>query len=285
MSDRSNRNDTKGMLIQYMQVISDYLRGRNGSKKVVTLAVAVLVLTGLLGVYYHNEGSLLPTSSTSGGKELPIYCVQTDEPKIALTFDAAWGNEDTKQIMEILKKHDIKVTFFMTGGWVEKYPDDVKMILAEGHDLGNHSQNHKNMSQLSDSEKENELMTVHNKVKELTGYDMFLFRPPYGDYDSAVVKTAKKCGYYAIQWDVDSLDWKDYGVDSIIKTVTQHKHLGNGSIILCHNGAKYTAQALDTMITTLKDAGYQFVPLSELIYRDNYHMDHEGRQIPDSKTR
>ena len=284
MSDRSNRNDTKVVLIQYMQVISDYLRGRNGSKKVVTLAVAVLVLTGLLGVHYHNEGSLLPTSSTSGGKELPIYCVQTDEPKIALTFDAAWGNEDTKQIMEILKKHNIKVTFFMTGGWVEKYPDDVKMILAEGHDLGNHSQNHKNMSQLSDSEKESELMTVHNKVKELTGYDMFLFRPPYGDYDSAVVKTAKKCGYYAIQWDVDSLDWKDYGVDSIIKTVTQHKHLGNGSIILCHNGAKYTAQALDTMITTLKDAGYQFVPLSELIYRDNFHMDHEGRQISDSKT-
>ena len=284
MSDRSNRNDTKGVLIQYMQVISDYLRGRNGSKKVVTLAVAVLVLTGLLGVHYHNEGSLLPTSSTSGGKELPIYCVQTDEPKIALTFDAAWGNEDTKQIMEILKKHDVKVTFFMTGGWVEKYPDDVKMILAEGHDLGNHSQNHKNMSQLSDSEKESELMTVHNKVKELTGYDMFLFRPPYGDYDSAVVKTAKKCGYYAIQWDVDSLDWKDYGVDSIIKTVTQHKHLGNGSIILCHNGAKFTAEALDTMITTLKDAGYQFVPLSELIYKDNYHMDHEGRQIPDHKA-
>lgn len=284
MSDRSNRNNTKGLLIQYVQEISEHLRGRNSSKKIVTLAVAVLVLAGLLGVRYHNEGSLLPTSSTSAGKELPIYCVQTDEPKIALTFDAAWGNEDTKQIMEILKKHDIKVTFFMTGGWVEKYPDDVKMILAEGHDLGNHSQNHKNMSQLSDSEKESELMTVHNKVKELTGYDMFLFRPPYGDYDNAVVKTAKKCGYYAIQWDVDSLDWKDYGVDSIIKTVTQHKHLGNGSIILCHNGAKFTAQALDTMITTLKDAGYQFVPLSELIYRDNYHMDHEGRQIPDQKT-
>lgn len=284
MSDRSNRNNTKGLLIQYVQEISEHLRGRNSSKKIVTLAVAVLVLAGLLGVRYHNEGSLLPTSSTLGGKELPIYCVQTDEPKIALTFDAAWGNEDTKQIMEILKKHDIKVTFFMTGGWVEKYPDDVKMILAEGHDLGNHSQNHKNMSQLSDSEKESELMTVHNKVKELTGYDMFLFRPPYGDYDNAVVKTARKCGYYAIQWDVDSLDWKDYGVDSIIKTVTQHKHLGNGSIILCHNGAKFTAQALDTMITTLKDAGYQFVPLSELIYRDNYHMDHEGRQIPDQKT-
>ena len=155
------------------------------------------------------------------------------------------------------------------------------MILSQGHDLGNHSQNHKNMSQLSDAEKESELMTVHNKVKELTGYDMILFRPPYGDYDSKLIKVARKCGYYSIQWDVDSLDWKDYGVDSIIKTVTQHEHLGNGTIILCHNGAKYTAEALDTMITTLKDAGYSFVPLSELIYKDNYHMDHEGRQIPD----
>lgn len=164
--------------------------------------------------------------------------------------------------------------------WVDSYPDDVKMILSEGHDLGNHSQNHKNMSKLSDSDKEKELTSVHEKVKTLTGYDMFLFRPPYGDYDSAVIKTAQKCGYYTIQWDVDSLDWKDYGVDSIIKTVTEHKHLGNGSIILCHNGAKYTAEALDTLITTLKDAGYTFVPLSQLIYRDKYHMDHEGRQIP-----
>lgn len=167
----------------------------------------------------------------------------------------------------------------MTGGWVESYPDDVKAILAAGHDLGNHSENHKNMSQLSDDQKKEELMKVHEKVRELTGYEMFLFRPPYGDYDNAVVKVAKANGYYTIQWDVDSLDWKDYGVDSIIKTVIEHKHLGNGSIILCHNGAKYTAQALDEMITTLKKEGYTFVPVSELIYKDDYHMNHEGRQI------
>lgn len=162
---------------------------------------------------------------------------------------------------------------------MESYPDDVKAILAAGHDLGNHSENHKNMSQLSDAEKKEELMKVHTKVQELTGYEMFLFRPPYGDYDNAVVNVAKDCGYYTIQWDVDSLDWKDYGVDSIIKTVTKHKHLGNGSIILCHNGAKFTAQALDTLIATLKNEGYTFVPISELIYKDNYHMNHEGRQI------
>ena len=125
------------------------------------------------------------------GRELPIYCVDTEEKKIALSFDAAWGNEDTQDILSILKKHNVHVTFFMTGEWVENYPEDVKAILAAGHDLGNHSENHKNMSQLSDGECEEELMAVHRKVKELTGYEMFLFRPPYGDYDNDVINVAK----------------------------------------------------------------------------------------------
>ena len=135
------------------------------------------------------------------------------------------------------------------------------------------------MSQLSTQEQEQELMSVHDRVKELTGYEMFLFRPPYGDYDNSVILTARKCGYYPIQWDVDSLDWKDYGTDAILDKVLNHKHLGNGSIILCHNGAKYTAEALDSLITGLQEKGYQIVPVSELILRDNYHMDAEGRQI------
>lgn len=124
-------------------------------------------------------------------------------------------------------------------------------------------------------------MTVHNKVKELTGYDMFLFRPPYGDYNNEVVSNARKNNYYPIQWNIDSLDWKDYGADDIVKRVTESKNLGNGSIILCHNGAKYTKDALDAVLTTLQDKGYEFVPISQLIYRENYHMNHEGRQIPD----
>lgn len=220
-------------------------------------------------------------SSTINGKELPIYCVETDDKKVALSFDAAWGNEDTQKILEILAKHNVHATFFMTGGWVDSYPEDVKAILAGGHDLGNHSENHKNMSQISNDDKEQELMKVHEKVKNLTGYEMFLFRPPYGDYDNDVIKTATKCGYYPIQWDVDSLDWKDYGIDSIVNTVCSNKHLGNGSIILCHNGAKFTADALDTLITNLKGQGYEIVPISELIYRDGYHMDAEGRQVRD----
>ena len=241
----------------------------------------VLCTLLLLAVVVSNIPAIMSVNSRVGNRELPIYCVQTDKKQIALSFDAAWGNEDTQKILEILKKHDIKVTFFMTGGWVESYPDDVKSIYEAGHDLGNHSENHKDMPTLSDNQQTEELMKVHNKVKDLTGYEMFLFRPPYGSYNNNLILNAKKIGYYTIQWDVDSLDWKNYGVDSIIKTVTQHKHLGNGSIILCHNGAQYTAEALDTLITTLQNAGYEFVPISELIIKDNYHMDHEGRQIPD----
>lgn len=153
--------------------------------------------------------------------------------------------------------------------------------MAAGHDLGNHSENHKNMSQLSDEECKEEIMKVHTRVQELTGYEMFLFRPPYGDYDNHVITNAAKSGYYSIQWDVDSLDWKDYGADAIIRMVTGNEHLGNGSIILCHNGARYTAEALDTLITELKNQGYEFVPVSQLIYREKYHMNVEGRQIKD----
>lgn len=236
----------------------------------------VLILIACAGV-----SKTVTVTNTVNGKELPIYSVETDEKKVALSFDAAWGNEDTKHILDTLKKYDIHVTFFMTGGWVEKYPEDVKKICEAGHDLANHSENHKNMSQLDDSNCQSELTKVHEKVKKLTGVDMELFRPPYGDYDNHVIQNAKSCGYYTIQWDVDSLDWKDYGVDSIIKTVTEHKNLRNGSIILMHNGAKYTAEALPKVIEGLKAKGYEIVPISELIYKENYHLDATGRQIKD----
>lgn len=240
----------------------------------------LLVICGI--ILARTEGVLVETSSTYNGRELPIYCVETAENKIALSFDAAWGAEDFDQIMEILDKHNVKVTFFMTGGWVENYPECVKTLVEKGHDLGNHSEHHKDMTKLSKAEQEKELKEVHDRVKELTGYEMDLFRPPYGAYSNSVIRTAYDCGYYPIQWSVDSLDWKDYGTDSIIKTVCNHKALAPGAIILCHNGAKYTAQALDTMLTQLEEKGYEIVPISKLILRENYHMDVTGKQLADS---
>ena len=243
--------------------------------------LGLLCLCSLLffGGKWISEQKSVTVSSAVNGRELPVYCVQTNEKKAALTFDAAWGNEDTGTILKILEKYGVRATFFMTGGWVDNYPEDVKAIAAAGHDLGNLSQNHKNMSELSKEEIRQEIMTVHEKVKELTGTSMNLFRPPYGDYNNELIVTAKECGYLPIQWDVDSEDWKNYGVDSIIAKVTQHKHLGNGSIILMHNGADYTAMALETVIMNLQEQGYELVPVSELVQFENYHMDAEGRQI------
>lgn len=120
------------------------------------------------------------------------------------TLPFPWGNEDTQKILDTLKKYKINVTFFMTGGWVESYPDDVKAIQKAGHDLGNHSENHKHMPQLDTTGMCDELNKVTEKVKNLTGTTMCLFRPPYGDYDNNLIIQAKNCGYYTIQWNVDN---------------------------------------------------------------------------------
>lgn len=224
------------------------------------------------------NGGSIKGNCVAGKKALPIYCIQTDEKKISISFDAAWGADDTIKLLDILDKHNVKTTFFMTGGWVSTYPDMVKEIYNRGHDLGNHSENHKEMSKLNASEQKEEITAVDNKIKELTGYDCFLFRPPYGDYNSLLINTVYGCNHYPVQWDVDSLDWKDYGVDSIIKTVTRHKALGNGSIILMHNGAKFTAEALDTVLTSLEEQGYEIVQYHSLSsVRTSIWMEPDGR--------
>lgn len=245
----------------------------------VKVGIVVLSILMITGFGIKVLPGAITVSSTGSKRDLPIYCVNTDKKQVALSFDAAWGNEDTRNILAILDKYNIKVTFFMTGGWVNKYPDDVKAIAEAGHDLGNHSENHKQMSQLSKEQCDQEIIKVHKRVKELTGIEMNLFRAPYGDYNDRLVGTARDCGYYTIQWDVDSLDWKDYGTESIINMVINNKHLGNGSIILMHNGAKDTPKALESIIKGLQNKGYQIVPISQLIHTGEYTVDHEGRQF------
>ena len=184
-------------------------------------------------------------------------------------------------MMETLDKHNVKATFFMTGGFVSDNPEYVKTLVEKGHEPGNHSEHHYDMATITAGEMKTEIMDVHKKVKELTGKDMKVFRPPYGSYNNELIDTVYGCDYYPIQWDVDSLDWKNYGVQNIIDTVCNHKSLDCGSIILCHLGAKYTSQALDEMLTKLRDMGYEIVPVSKLIMTEGYHMDANGMQIKD----
>ena len=181
------------------------LKGIKESRKETLIGIQSLALFICLLLAVHLGDTAIEASSTYGDRELPIYCVDTEEKKISISFDAAWGADDFSRIMEILDKHNVKTTFFMTGEWVEKYPDCVKTLVEKGHDLGNHSATHPDMTTLSKEAQKEQILKVHNAVKELTGYEMELFRPPYGAYNNDVIRTCYEVSYYPIQWDVDTL--------------------------------------------------------------------------------
>ena len=141
-------------------------------------------------------------------KNLPIYCVDTEEKKVAISFDAAWGADDTDELLTILKNNNVKATFFVCGYWVDKYPEEVKKIYEEGHEIGNHSNTHPHGSQISLEKNKNEIIEVHKKIKDLLNYEMNLYRPPFGEYNDTVLQAAKEVGYHTIQWDVEVLETK-----------------------------------------------------------------------------
>ncbi|MBE7081991.1 MAG: deacetylase [Clostridiales bacterium] len=210
-------------------------------------------------------------------RQLPIYRVETQEKKIAISFDCAWGTDYTDKLLEIMQEHDVKCTFFTVEFWTKKYPEYIKKISDYGHEIGTHSSTHPYMSKLSKENIIKELSSSAGAIEEITGKKVELFRPPYGDYNDRLIQTAKELNLYVIQWDVDSLDWKDLSANSITERVISR--VKNGSIVLFHNQGSHTAEALPTIITKLKEKGYEFVSIGNLIYRDNYKMGADGSQI------
>ena len=236
--------------------------------------VVIILFISIIYTSYTNDISILEVFSET--RELPIYSVETQDKKIAISFDAAWGTEYTDDILNILDKYNVKTTFFLVGFWVDKYPEYVKEIHERGHEIGNHSTNHPYMTKLSEDQIVDELNKTGNKIYELTGKKPILFRPPFGDYNDKLIKICMNNGYYVIQWDVDSLDWKELGIQSVVDKVT--RNVNNGSIVLFHNNAKYVSEYLPIVIEKLQSEGYEIVPISELIYRDDFYLDNTGRQ-------
>ena len=210
-------------------------------------------------------------------REIPIYYVDTKEKICALSFDAAWGNEQTERLLDILDEYKVKSTFFLVKQWVDEYPDSVRDIAARGHDIGNHSSTHPHMAQLSESQQTDEITACNEAVKELTGKAPTLFRAPYGEYDDKLVSGLRDMDMYCVQWNIDSLDWKDPPADDIVCRI--EKKLCPGSIILMHNGAANTPEALPKVIETIQSKGYSIVPISQLLPEGEYHTDHEGKMI------
>lgn len=210
-------------------------------------------------------------------KKVPVYCVQTEEKKVAISFDAAWGADKTETIMETLKEFDCNATFFLVGFWVDKYGDLVKKIDQSGFEIGTHSNTHPDITTLSKEAMESELTSSVKLIEDITNKKVELFRAPYGAYNNALLETCQDLELIPIQWDVDSLDWKGLSAENITQRILGN--VKNGSIILCHNNSDHITTALPMILTRLKQMGYEVTNVGNLIYKSNYTIDRNGTQI------
>lgn len=251
-------------------------RNRSFIKSMLAMFViaALILATG----FYGLNGWEFDTAFGQE-KKLPIYSVETSGKKIAISFDCAWGNEHTKPIMDILDQYQIKTTFFIVQFWAEKFPEDVLQIYNSGHEIGNHSSTHPNMSKLAVEDITKELKGAESAIEKITGERTTLFRPPFGAYNDSLIETCENNGYHVIQWDVDSLDWKEITTEQIVDRVT--RNVKPGSIVLFHNNAEHVEEYLPAILDKLTSDGYEIVPVGQLILKENYHIDHAGKQTAD----
>lgn len=238
----------------------------------IAMLVACTVLLTAVAVYVPSHAVTVGTAP----RKLPIYCTDRDDGRVALTFDAAWGDEDTPLLIEILARYNINATFFVVGEWVDRCGDSVKALHEAGHDVMNHSDTHPHMPQLSSEQMKQELNACNDKIEAITGVRPTLHRAPYGDYSNDSLQAAEDLGMYTIQWDVDSLDWKDLSAEQITARVVSR--VQSGSIVLFHNAALHTPEALPSIIEALQAKGFTFCTVADMIYTDGYTINHEGRQ-------
>ena len=247
-------------------------------QKIYTYLLSVLTVIVLLfiGSTTINDEESIETSSSTN-KLLPIYSVQTEKKEIALTFNCAWNDSDIDKIIEVLKSNNVKATFFMVGDWVEKYPEAVKKINQEGHEIGSHSDTHPHVNQLSSEENLEEIKTSSKKIEQITNKKVTLYRPPYGEYNNTVIKVANENSYIPIQWSLDTLDYTGITGNEMWNKIKDK--ISNGDIILMHNGTEHTADSLDMIIKNIKEKGFNLVTVSDLIYKENYSIDVNVKQI------
>lgn len=215
------------------------------------------------------------TASTPSRK-LPIYQVRTEKKQVAFTMNCAWNADDIDKILEVLDKTNTKITFFMVGDWVDKYPEQVKKIAEKGHEIGNHSDTHPHVNQLSLEANQQEIKKCNEKIEKLIGRKPSVYRGPYGEYNDIVITAAEEENMQTIQWSLDTLDYTGLTGEEMWKRL--EGKLTNGSIILSHNGTKHTADSLEMLLNNIKKQGYEIVKVSDLIYQNNSKIDTNGTQ-------
>jgi polysaccharide deacetylase family sporulation protein PdaB len=192
-----------------------------------------------------------------------IYRGNPNRRMVSLTFDATYGDNQTYELLEILRNNNIKATFFLSGIWLINYPQLARAIAAEGHEIGNHSLTHPHMPLITMQEVTNQIVRTEALIRNITGQDPYLFRPPYGEYTQSILNQLASLGYVTILWTIDSLDWQNPGADAVVTRVVNNAE--PGAIILLHQSAPDTLQGLQTIITQLRQQGYAFGTVTQVI--------------------
>ena len=246
-------------------------------EKIYAYLVSVITIVLLLGLATTMSNKDTVETSANTTKLLPIYNVQTNENKVAFTMNCAWNADDIDQILTVLKENNTKITFFMVGDWIEKFPEAVKKISDEGHEIASHSDTHPHVNNLTYEQNIEEIEKSNDKIEQITGKRTNIYRAPYGEYNNTVVKAAQDKGYYIIQWNLDTLDYSGLTGEQMWDRLKDK--IKAGDIILSHNGTKNTANSLDMLIKNIKYKGLEVVTISDLIYKDNYEINSNGTQI------
>ena len=219
---------------------------------------------GIIGLLAIGALYVQIAEGLSGGP-IAIAGTRTEQKVVALTFDHSWGNKFTPSILNTLKENNIQVTFFIMGPWAVKYPDVAKRMVTDGHEIASHGYRHENYGDRSAEWVREDIQKAQEQIKEVTGVEPKLLRPPNGHYSQQSLKITDELGYKTIIWNIDSLDWKNPGKDVIIERVM--KRLKPGAIILLHASDTpiYTAEALPILLERIKAEGYQIVTVGQLL--------------------
>ena len=242
---------------------------------IISLSTVLVLFLIATTIKQNDIGNTIQTSASTS-KMLPIYSVDTEENKVALTINCAWNVEDIDLILDVLSKNQVKATFFIVGDWASKFPDAVKKISDSGNEVANHSESHAHVNNLNYEKNVEQIIKCSDRINKITGKPTTLYRGPYGEYNNTVIKAAEDNKHTMIQWNIDSLDYKGLTGEQMWERI--EPKLAKGSIILMHNGTENTALSLDIIINNIKEKGYNLVTVSDLIYKDNYTIDNNGVQ-------
>ena len=239
------------------------------------VAFSTVAVLFTMSIFVNNKQTLEVSSNTK--ENLPIYNVQTEENAVSLTMNCAWNADDIDSILDTLNKYNIKITFFIVGDWADKYPEAVKKINENGHEIGNHSNTHPHINKLNIDKNCEEITKCSEKLKNITGKEVNLYRCPYGEYNNTVINAANSLNYYQIQWSLDTLDNTGHTGNEMWNRFD--RKLKKGDIILMHNGTKHTADSLELLIKNIQSKGFEIKKVSDIIYKDNYKINENGTQI------